>query len=105
MKHKKNQIVKRKKPNKLPPSEQTIVEASVPSLINEFKKIQKKESNFSKHPREVVTMRIKFLVQEGFIKSPEELLLCSHPFYDFKNCELIKDCECKKCEFINPEFI
>ena len=105
MKHKKNQIVRRKKPNKLSPAEQTIVEASIPSLINEFKKIQKKESNFSKHPREVVTMRINFLVKEGFIKSPEEILLCSHPFFDFNKCDLMKEINCKECEFVNPEFI
>ena len=103
MKHIKNKIVTRKKP-KLSPAEQTILDASIPSLLNEFKKVQKKESKFSKHLRDVVVLRVQFLIREGFIHSEDELLLCSHPFYDFKQCELRAERECHVCRFMNPEF-
>lgn len=103
MKYVKGQITRRKKP-KISPAEQSIIDAPIPSLIKEFKLIQEKQCKLSSHLRDVVIMRVKFLVKGGFIKSTEDLLLCSHPFFDFNKRPLMKDCDCLKCEFVIDEF-
>lgn len=85
--------------------EQVIIDAPVPALIQEFDKIVMKKSNLSKHLREVVQIRVRFLIEKGFIKFDEGFLFCSHPFFDFKKCPLLEEgsITCRACEHSTNE--
>lgn len=69
MKHKRNHQILRKRKPKITAGERIIVEAPIPQLIAEYNLIQKKESKLSAHLRDVVEMRIDFLIEKGFIKT------------------------------------
>lgn len=57
----------------LSPAEKVIAEAPLEHLIQEFNLIQQKKSKLSKHLRDVVKLKVQFLIQEGVIKRPDLL--------------------------------
>lgn len=61
-------MIRRKKNNDLSATEKAIIKAPVRMLVNEYNLIKQKKSKLSRHLRNVVEMRIDFLVEKGVIK-------------------------------------
>jgi hypothetical protein len=52
----------------LTPAEKAIAEAPIEAIVNEYNLIQQKKSKLSKHLRDVVELKVQFLIKEGKIK-------------------------------------
>jgi hypothetical protein len=53
----------------LTPAEKVIAEAPIEAIVNEYNLIQQKKSKLSKHLRDVVELKVQFLIKEGKIKN------------------------------------
>lgn len=73
MKHQKNKILRQKKP-KLTRAESAICNAPVEMIVNEYNLIKQKKSRLSAHLRNVVELRVQFLIDKGDIEDPDKPL-------------------------------